>query len=93
MLPGFRRVMSGVRVVAVRDERVVPRLFVIPRLMMLCCFAVVPGRQLVVFGRTSMVLGPVVGCHNRLLEWDAYLVLESLCVRTPGGQRERVTPR
>ncbi len=71
MLSGFRRVMYGVRVVAVRHEGVVARFLVISRLMLLCRFAMVPGRMLVVFGRTSMVLGPVVSCHNRLLEWDA----------------------
>ena len=71
VLAGFRRVVRSMCVVPVRHKRVVTRLLVITCIVMFCRFAVVPCRALVMVGRASMMIGTVMGCHSRLLEWDA----------------------
>jgi hypothetical protein len=62
--------MDRVRVVPMRDERVVACLLVITGLMVFRGFAMVLRRVLVVLGGAAVVLGAVVGCHKPLLRWE-----------------------
>jgi hypothetical protein len=67
VLAGFVGMVRGVQVMAMRDMRVVPGLFVLGGAMMFGGLTVMLGGGLVVFGRLVVMLGQQACVHDLVL--------------------------
>jgi hypothetical protein len=63
----LRRVMRGMVHMALRSVRVVGRCFMIVCFVMCCCFAMVPSRMLMMFGRLVMMFCRLFGHESSSL--------------------------